>query len=191
MLIIDWDNLVKTPLKKPAAVTCGVFDGIHRGHRALIEKVTGRHEMQSVVVTFKENPRRVLRPNDFTRDIISLDQKLSLLDGLGVETVVLIDFSLDFSKIDGGDFLMDLIRCAMMQYMAIGGNFKCGRGGALDAKGIKAFCGALNVEADVIPPVTEDGEPVSSSRIRAALARSDTVLVKRLLGYEYGCAGIL
>jgi riboflavin kinase/FMN adenylyltransferase len=171
--------------ERKSAVTIGVFDGVHRGHRALIGKIQGKGGIKSLVVSFKQNPRRFLHPERETLDIIGLDEKISIFEGLGVDALVLIDFSLDFCRIDGGDFIETLWKNAGMAYLAIGRDFKCGYRGSLDAGRIKALCETLGVECEIVQPVMDGGLPVSSSRIRAALASGDRETAERLLGRRH------
>ncbi|MDR3325453.1 MAG: FAD synthetase family protein [Spirochaetaceae bacterium] len=184
MQVIDWEEFVRRGWggERKSAATIGVFDGIHRGHRALVGKITGRAPALSLVVSFKRNPRRFLHPDRETLDIMGLDEKIGIFEGLGVDALVLIDFSLDFRRMDGVDFIKALARNAGMAYLAIGRDFRCGCGGSLDAGLIKGLCETLGVECEIVQPVMDGGLPVSSSRIRAALAAGDRATAERLLG---------
>ncbi|MDR3301846.1 MAG: FAD synthetase family protein [Spirochaetaceae bacterium] len=182
MQIIAWGDFVQRGLgeERKYAVTIGVFDGVHRGHRALIGKIQGKGK--SLVVSFTRHPQRFLHPEREMLDIIGLDEKISIFEGLGVDALVLIDFSLDFCRMDGGAFIKTLAQNAGMAYLAIGRDFKCGYRGSLDAARIKALCETLGVECEIVQPVMDAGLPVSSSRIRAALAAGDRETAERLLG---------
>ena len=83
---------------------------------------------------------------------------------------------------DGVTFINTLVQNAKMRYLAIGKDFKCGSRGALHADAIVELCTALGIEAEIIPPVMDNGKPVSSSRIRAALSQNDYMLAEQLLG---------
>jgi len=166
---------------KRTSLTIGVFDGLHRGHQALIAKITAKApELLPAVVTFRENPKR--RTAGTPRDIIAFEEKLALLDSLGVALCVIIDFSEQFSKLSGAAFLEDLNHYLRPAYIALGTNFHCGYRRDTDAGAFKEMAEHLGIEAEIIPPVLEGGKPVSSSRIRAALEAGDTGTVELLLG---------
>ena len=181
MRIVDWRDLEKTPLVGPSALTCGVFDGVHRGHRALIQRVTARG-LQSVVVTFRVPPARLLRPDALLREITTLDEKSALLAGLGVDTLILVDFSPAFRACEGAAFIQELVRRTTARALVIGEDFKCGHDGAFRAAAIASLCAELGVEVEIVPPVLDEGRPVSSSRIRAALNAGERDTAERLLG---------
>ena len=157
--------------------------------------------LSPVIVTFRENPRRLLFPAKETLDIISLDEKLSLFERAGIAACILIDFSPAFAAKSGEDFIRSLLVNANMRYMAVGANFRCGSGGSFSAAEIKTFVETFDgggteggstaaggsmagggAVCEIVPPVMDDGEPVSSSRIRAALAAGDRQLAAHLLG---------
>jgi riboflavin kinase/FMN adenylyltransferase len=178
-----------------SAVTVGVFDGVHLGHRALIEKIVEkkreREHLVPVVVTFTEHPRGILNPTKKWLTLTDTKKKLDLLENLGVERVILIDFCEKIRKIDGGDFLCELKNKAKMKYMCIGYDFRMGYENAFDAQKIIAFNKSLGVETEIAGPVMDTGRPVSSSRIRDAIRGNDIPLAERLLGYSGLTAKIL
>jgi riboflavin kinase/FMN adenylyltransferase len=170
-------------------MTIGVFDGVHRGHQALIEKVVGRApQAVPTVVTFRQYPKQVLRPGEYQGDIVTLDRKMIIFESLGVELVILIDFSREFSKLDGRDFIGRLKSRGGMRFLVVGGNFRCGCGLDTGAAEIKA----LFPPAEVIPPIMEGGLPVSSSRIRGAVSGGGLETAALLLGrrVEIDLAGL-
>ena len=184
---INWDDLeslykdskLKAELTggKKIALTIGVFDGLHRGHQALITKITQKApEFLPVVITFRNNPKQ-------TEDIISFEEKMALLDGFGIALAVIIDFSQYFSKIKGRVFLETLNKYLCPAYIGLGVNFHCGYNRDTDAETFKALALGLGIEAEIIPPVMEGGLPVSSSRIRAALKKGKTEEAALLLGH--------
>jgi FAD synthase len=133
------------------------------------------------VVTFKQNPLQVLNPEAFTGNISSLEQKLGILEAFGVHLTVLIDFSQEFSKISGSGFI-DLLLDKPVKLIAVGRNFRCGYKLDTGAEEIRKLAEARGVEAWIAPPVMDEGEPVSSSRIRQALAAGRRAEAERLLG---------
>jgi riboflavin kinase/FMN adenylyltransferase len=185
--IIDWDDLINgKEWDEKSAVTIGVFDGVHRGHRALIDRITaGRYK--SVAVTFKISPRQFFYKDSYQGDIVSLERKLELFAEAGLDSCVLIDFSDNFSKITGIDFIKRLARAVNMRHLVVGADFHCGYRNDTDAAAIKRFAEGAGIVAGIVKPVMEGGLPVSSSRIRHALASGEYVLAAALLGRSIDC----
>jgi riboflavin kinase/FMN adenylyltransferase len=178
-----------------SAITIGVFDGVHRGHCELIEKINSKKingyakNIQSMVVTFKEHPRRTLHPEKPHTEIISAEEKIAIFELLGIDVLLLIDFTPEFSKMRGEEFIKTLVCGAKAAYIAIGEDFKCGHDGGTNAPKIKSICCALGVECEIVAPVLEGGKPVSSSRIRGALAEGDIKTAELLLGRNFNKRG--
>jgi len=193
MRVINWDEYISpvSSPQSPLAVTIGVFDGVHKGHQSLIQRICAS-PYTPTVVTFKQNPLSVLKPEAFAGDIINLEQKLSFLEVLGVQLTVLIDFSPKFSKISGRDFIDLLFGCKAdangqaVKLITLGRNFRCGYQLDTGAEEIRNLAGARGVEVWVAPPVMDEGQPVSSSRIRQALAAGRQAEAERLLGRPLG-----
>jgi len=189
MRVISWEEYTDTHSPLPAAplaVTVGVFDGVHRGHQTLIQQICNPplipHSHTPTVITFRQNPLQILKPDAFTADIMTLEQKLRVLEVLGVQLTVLIDFSQEFSKINGRDFI-DLLLSRPVQLIALGRNFRCGYRLDTGAEEIRSLAGARGVEVWIAPPVMDEGQPISSSRIRQALADGRQAEAERLLGW--------
>ena len=168
------------------ALTVGVFDGVHLGHQALIQRIC-ESSFLPTVVTFRQNPAGVLKTalgtrQTLTGDIFSLEQKLHVLETLGVALAVLIDFSENFSKMNGRDFIDLLLSSRPVKLIALGRNFRCGHLLDTGVEEIQNIASLLGVETWVTPPVMDKGLPVSSSRIRQALAAGRMQEAQRLLG---------
>ena len=194
MQIIDWPRFLKNPLE--SALTIGVFDGIHIGHRELIARVV-RRGPNPTVITFRENPKKLLaaagtQTVNFEGEICSLRQKLAVFEKLGMNRIVLIDFSEEFSKLEGRAFF-DLLRDpGRVIHLVIGSDFRCGYRQDTGADSIVEMSGRLGISAEVVPPVSLADSPVSSSRIRSAILSGDLRQAALLLGrnYELDLAGI-
>jgi FAD synthase len=170
MRILNWDDFASGALKAiPIAATIGVFDGLHIGHRKLISRVLGLNGLSSVVFTFKVNPKRLHSPDNFAGELSTLEQKLDLLASMSTDIAVLIDFSGDFSKLPGRQFLAMLRDGSELHRVAVGADFRCGHRLDTDAEGIRSFCLECGAEMEAIPAVNWAGHPVSSSRIRKAV----------------------
>lgn len=183
MRILSWDELSvgNGAFRDKTAVTIGVFDGVHRGHQVLLRKVVSSG-YAPVAVTFSNHPRSVVAHRKAPRLLITVEERLAIFEKNGVEAAVLIDFSQKFSILSGKAFLEALWKNAAPDYMAIGATFRCGYRGGLDAAGVARINAEAGVRTEIVEPVLEGGLPVSSSRIREALAAGDTALAERMLG---------
>jgi riboflavin kinase/FMN adenylyltransferase len=123
-----------------------------------------------------------LNPAGFAGDIYNLDQKLRHLESLGVKLTALIDFSEEFSKMNGRDFIDLLLKGQPVTLLALGENFRCGHGRGVGAGELRSLAGARGVETWVAPPVMDGGKPISSNRIRQALAAGRFEEAERMLG---------
>ncbi|MDR2177089.1 MAG: FAD synthetase family protein [Treponema sp.] len=191
MRILDWDTFVregKGGVPAPSlALSIGVFDGVHRGHQKLIEKIrnhAAKHGGLAGLVTFIQNPRRVLHPAGYPGDIYPLPQKLKTLEGLGVDFTVLIDFSGDISKMMGSEFVA-LMGLGRVSYMALGANFRCGYRLDTDGGAIRDMAAPFGTFTELVPQVRRGGAPVSSSRIRRELLAGNIAAAAALLGRPF------
>jgi hypothetical protein len=195
LLVIDWEAFIdpsppgESPawLDGPLALSVGVFDGVHRGHQRLIAKIldyAGKQGGTGGVVTFRQNPRRILHPGDFPGDLYSLPQKLKTLEELGAAFAVLIDFSGDFSRISGKEFAALLGR-RRVSYLAVGANFRCGYRLDTGAQCMREMMEPGGTVTELAPQLRENGAPISSSRVRAAVLAGDVAGAADLLGRPY------
>jgi riboflavin kinase / FMN adenylyltransferase len=186
MKVLSWSEFLSASDNRgPVAAAIGVFDGLHIGHRELVGKVLGREGLASAVMTFEQNPKRLLSPGTFHGELSTLDQRLALIDSLRVDLCVLIDFSGDFSKLPGRSFLSMLSERGGLRFLAVGRNFRCGYRLDTDAAGIRAFCGERSIGLELLDPVQWAGHPVSSSRIRKAVLEGRLEDAGSMLGRLY------
>jgi riboflavin kinase/FMN adenylyltransferase len=173
-----------TPLDQVAPrardVAIGTFDGVHLGHRAVIEGM-------DTVLTFEPHPLEVLHPDKAPKLINSLEVKRDVLDGLGVEELVVIHFDEEFSHRSAENFIdYALIEKLGARRVAVGENFHFGT----KARGTPAMLAAHpEFETRIQRLVEVDGEIVSSSRVRAEVAAGDMEGARRSLGVPYMLEG--
>jgi len=183
--VVSWTDFVEEqPLAgEPASLSIGVFDGIHVGHRRLLELVE-RERSASLhgVVTFRENPSRVVHGDTYVGDILTVRQRMERLEALGVDLVVLIDFTAAFRALPGREFLGRLREAVDLRFLTVGWNFHCGRNSDTNASGVAQYLRARGVRVDIAPAVLDNGVPVSSTRIRGAILRGDLAEAERLTG---------
>jgi len=196
--VIEWPEfLADPPPDFHSAMTIGVFDGVHLGHQALIKRIV-RRGPNPMVITFRENPKMALcritgaeTSDSHKGDLYSLKQKKEVFESLGVEFLVLIDFTEDFSKLKGGEFLDLLWQNGKMSFLAIGNNFHCGFAQDTDADEARRINESKGIPTELVPPVylrRPDGaanEPVSSSFIRKAVLAGNLRLASELLGRNF------
>lgn len=183
MTVISWEEFIKGPLKGTgtAAMTIGVFDGVHLGHRQLLSDILNHHNNTSIIVTFSVNPRVYFKDKTYPGDINTQSQKLELLSSLGVDTVILIDFSYDFSKLSGKDFLYQITDNCDLEHLVLGDNFKCGDGRMTTSHEAAKILKDYNVTVDIGNMAYFEGQIVSSSRIREAVASGNFKKSQKML----------
>jgi riboflavin kinase/FMN adenylyltransferase len=188
MNTIFWHDLIDSEEKydDPYALTIGVFDGLHKGHRKLIEAVNSKKPLlKSCAVTFTINPSLLLQPEHYQGDIFTLKQKISAFERLGFDLLILIDFSKEFSKLTGRQFFSGLNRKIRLKYLALGSDFACGYKGDTSADEIKNMLEKNSITVDIADTVMQDGKPVSSSRIRMLILEGKLQEAEKLLGRAY------
>jgi riboflavin kinase / FMN adenylyltransferase len=174
------------------ALTIGNFDGVHRGHRALLEKIRNfrethpSDELRTCVLTFDPHPAEVLRPNAPLLRLCSTEERVKLIKDCGIDDVRVIAFTEEFSRTPAREFFEKvLIRDLNPDYVVIGHNFYFGHQRTGTPQKIVDWCRELGVEGEVIGPIEADGEEISSSRIRSLLREGHVQAASRLLGRDF------
>jgi len=179
-----------------AVITIGAYDGVHLGHRAVIDQVRRRAAevgAKSVVVTFDRHPASVVRPESAPRLLTSADQKMELLESTGIDAVVVVPFDTEQAAESPESFVdRVLVRCLKTRIIVVGEDFHFGR----HRDGNVDLLRKIGVEADFdVEPVQLvqrlDGidEPISSTAIRRALAGGDIKRANSMLGRPYEVGG--
>jgi riboflavin kinase/FMN adenylyltransferase len=175
------------PPEGGSAVTIGAYDGVHLGHRRLLGELIGRAGklgVESVVVTFDRHPATVVRPESSPAILTDLDQKLELLEAVGIDRVLLIPFDEKRANEPAEEFVEEvLVRALRARVVVVGENFHFGynrRGnvGLLSLIGERAGFEVLGL---ALQP-DDQGEPISSTRVRRLLAAGDVAGAAELLG---------
>jgi riboflavin kinase/FMN adenylyltransferase len=171
-----------------SAITIGSFDGVHLGHRLIIDKLTGyarKHSLPSVVVTFFPHPVIVLRNLHEPYYLTFPDQKASILFDLGIERVITIPFTRELSDYSPYQFMDWLNNHIHIRYMFVGKDFALGKDRRGDPDTLKEIGRSMGYGLETISPVEEDHERISSSRIRNVLRAGDVETGTALLGRNY------
>ncbi len=185
-------------IKKNAdtVVTIGTFDGVHLAHRQIIDKVielSKQNNSRSFIVTFEPHPQEVLKNK--TPDIkllTTIDEKLRLFEKSGIENVLIINFTQEFSRTHAKDFYENFIIGKIgITHLVVGYDHLFGRDREGDFETLKKLGEEFKFEVHRVEEIDIDGKPVSSSRIRNYFANGEIEKANALLGYEYSFDGIV
>ena len=185
-------DIADTSGLKDSAISIGVFDGVHLGHRHLLRRLTEnaqRDGLSSVVLTFKNSPRSALNPAAELRYITDLETRLALLHQPGIDRVVPVDFTLELSQLTSTQFVDALIAEVGMKGLVVGPDFALGyrRQGNVDALREMGLTAGFWVET--VDNFLLDGAPVKSSAIRELLAQGHVEKVNRMLDRQFSLTG--
>lgn len=175
-----------------AWLTIGAFDGVHLGHQKILNGLTaGAHQQgdPAVVLTFYPHPSEVLRGPRGNFYLMSPESKARQLELMGADILITQPFDLEFSKTSARDFVTRLKDRLGLKQLWVGHDFALGHNREGDFAALQGFGEEMGFSVHAIPAVEIDGEPVSSSRIRALLAAGDVQAAARLLGRPYSLAG--
>lgn len=176
------------------AVTIGNFDGVHRGHRALIDAAAGWAKKvggPAVAVTFDPPPYQVLFPNSLPRPpLTTLQDRCRLLADAGADHVLLLRTTTDLLALTPEAFFHEvLIRQLGAQAVVEGYNFRFGCNRVGNTSTLRSLCSGEEIRFEEVPPLIHEKEPISSSRVRTALMTGEVALAAALLGRPYSIEG--
>ena len=181
MQVIEWDDFIKTGLtleNNLTAMTVGFFDGVHLGHKTLIDRIVSYGKKTvPVIITFTKKKN--------SKDIYNLRQKINLFKDYGIAFTVVADLSESFKRMSGKEFLRILKEKGNMEFLTIGSNFRCGHNQDTDAQAIKKINAESGIKTDIIDVLTVQGLPISSSRIRQAILDGNLKEASAMLGRPY------
>ena len=177
----------------PSAVALGAFDGIHLGHRAILGTAVAlarQGKIRALACTVDRHPMEVLQPDRAPMPITTLEERLELIAGAGIDTTVVIPFTPAVASVEAKAFVQDvLVGTLVAREIVVGFNHRFGRGARGDAQLLESLAAPLGFRAHIVPALMVDGVAVSSSEIRAALQRGDLPNAERLLGRPYSIRG--
>jgi riboflavin kinase/FMN adenylyltransferase len=175
-----------------AVVTVGTFDGVHRGHHAVLAEVLRRSragKLTSVLVTFDPHPLAVVNPTAAPQLLTLPEEKVDLVTTVGIERFVLMSFTPAVAQLDAEAFVRRLCDEYDMGELVMGYDHGFGRGRAGDVELVRRLARAQNFATTVVDAVRDDGQPISSTLIRAAVAHGDLDSAGRWLGRPYAIRG--
>lgn len=188
-------DLVKENDTPEIGITIGNFDGVHIGHRELLKKIKSdclARDLQFVVVTFTPHPQKILQPGKERFLISSYDQRRALLADLGVDHLIEVMFTRDFSTLSPENFLKDyLLSYPSLKNIYLGYDFAFGanKQGGFDL--VKSICESRGIEVEIQPKFEFKGHVVSSSLIREKILAGDVDEVEEILGRKFQLEGVV
>jgi len=175
------------------AVAVGNFDGVHRGHQALVGEMVAagrRGAGTTVVLTFEPHPSRILAPDRAPSALMTVEQKAEVLAGLDVDKLAVVPFTHALASQGPREFAERVLTGALgAATVVVGSAFRFGHRRAGDLEALRGLGEELGFRVLGVPPTIHDGAPISSSRIREALARGDSVAARQMLGRPFHVDG--
>ncbi|MGA7676795.1 MAG: bifunctional riboflavin kinase/FAD synthetase [Dehalococcoidia bacterium] len=187
-------ELAKVKPQKETLLTIGVFDGIHLGHQRLLTHLRDEARKKnwlSSVVTFKSHPKAVLSPENKLLWLSDMETRISLIRNLGIDVIVVLPFTSELARLTAQRFVQLLKEYLKMRGLIIGPDFALGRDREGDAEKLRLLGQEMDFSVEVIPPVVIDGQVVSSSAIRQALAQGDMKKAEKLFGRLFSLSGVV
>ncbi len=179
-------------MSRPAVVTMGTFDGVHRGHQAVLAEVTRRAragKLASVLVTFEPHPLAVVNPAAAPKLLTLPAEKAALVQAQGIDQFVLMPFTPAVAQLDAEAFVGRLCDEYGMQELVMGYDHGFGRGRAGDVELVERLARQRDFRMAVVDAVRDNGQPISSTLIRTAVAHGDLDSGTRWLGRPYAIRG--
>jgi riboflavin kinase/FMN adenylyltransferase len=181
--------------RRPLHLAIGMFDGVHLGHQAVIKSAVQsarRSGGVAAVLTFDPHPSRLFRPQDPVRLIMDRERRVAALLRLGVEAVIVQPFDTEFAGVEAEEFLPRLrADLPNLHTVYVGENWRFGRGRRGDVTLLVAEAKKLGLHVVSAPRINGDGEPISSTRIRALLSEGRVDAANVLLGSAYSSEGVV
>ena len=180
---------------KQTVVTIGTFDGVHLGHQKILHQITTSAQelnCESLVLTFFPHPRIVLQEGTEMKQLNSLDEKIQLLNNLGIDNLVVHPFDKDFSRLTAEQFVKNvLVDVFKIRKIIIGHDHRFGRNRTASIDDLISFGEIYGFEVEQISVQEINAVSISSTKIRNALLEGNVELASNYLGYNYSLTGIV
>jgi len=180
-------------LKGPIVLAAGTFDGLHFGHQSLIRRAMEEAATCSgtaVVLTFDRHPAFLLRPEKAPKLLTRNKQKIALLEGLEVPTLLMLEFTRELASVPARDFISSLAdSCSPLHAICVGSQWSFGRGGEGNVDLLRELGSVHGFGVIQIDPFEVEGAPISSTRIRAAITSGDLAQANACLGRAFLLTG--
>jgi riboflavin kinase/FMN adenylyltransferase len=191
--VVTVQSISKYDKTHATAITIGTFDGVHIGHRKILERLINsakKLDLQSTVLTFFPHPRMVLQKDAAIKLLNTVEEKAAIMERTGLDNLIIHPFSKAFSRLSATHFVRDiLVNDLKTKKIIIGYDHRFGRNRTANIHDLISFGTILDFEVEEIPAQEIDDVSVSSTKIRKALLAGDVNTANKYLGYEYMLTG--
>ncbi len=181
--------------KQKTIVTIGTFDGVHVGHRIIIDKIiqnSKKENLESTILTFFPHPRMVLQNNSDIKLLNTIEEKIKLLENTGLQNLVIQTFNKSFSELSAEEFVSKiLVKQLNIQKIIIGHDHRFGKNRTANIDDLIVFGKKYNFEVEQISAKELNDVAVSSTKIREAISNGNVTLANQYLGYPYSLSGTI
>lgn len=180
--------------KNGLAIALGTFDGVHKGHVELLNKlneIAADNNLNTLVYTFDNQPLNVLLGDDRIKFIMTLKEREEAISNLPIDYLFIKHFDKKYASISCTDFIKHLISFPCLKHVVVGFNFTFGRNAEGNSLILKDLLKKAGVDVTVISPVIDDDTPISSTKIRELISKGDLDNANRLLGKYYSIESIV
>lgn len=188
-------NISKYKEEHPTVMTIGTFDGVHIGHLKILNKIINHAkstELKSSVLTFFPHPRMVLQKDANIKLLNTIEEKINILERLGLDVLIIHPFTKEFSRLTATEFVRDiLVNTLNTKKVIIGYDHRFGRNRTANINDLVTFGNTYDFSVDEIPAQEIDDVSVSSTKIRKALEDGDIETANNYLGYDYMLTGTI
>lgn len=193
MNLKTYSSILSFNSKKKTIVTIGTFDGVHIGHKKILEKITqstNTNDFQSLVLTFFPHPRTVLQSGTEMKQLNTIEEKIDLIKMAGIDNLVIHPFDKEFSQLTAEEFVKQvLVDVFNVHKIVIGYDHRFGKNRTADINDLIEFGNTYGFEVEQISAEELNEVAVSSTKIRNALTEGNIELANSFLGYNYSMKG--
>ena len=179
--------------EKPLALSLGMFDGVHLGHKSIINeliKIGSEKNLETAILTFWPHPRFVFNPNEDLKLLNTLEEKKVLMDKYGIENLFLKEFDEEFRNLTGEEFVRQiLIEKLNVKYLIVGYDHVFGKNKSGNFELLKKLSKELDFEVEQMEAINIHENNISSTKVRNALLEGHIIEANEMLGYSYSVSG--
>ncbi|MGE5806570.1 MAG: bifunctional riboflavin kinase/FAD synthetase [Ignavibacteria bacterium] len=188
-----YNDISETDSNKNTILSLGTFDGIHLGHKQIIKTVVEKaslNDCRNFLITFNPHPRTILSKDNKVKLLTTTEEKISILESLGIQNLLIIKFTPEFSQINAGEFILNyIIKGIGLREIIIGFDHHFGKGRSGNKETLRKFGENYNFIVSEIGECKINGETVNSTKIRKALDNGDLESANSFLGRYYSLTG--